>query len=117
MSSISPTPRIAREIQSWQAPMEMSFTLAEDWEGRLWIVQSCPVGSWTWSLEQAASLPLGSRTQGALKKALALAHQMSRERVSIMQATADAEELPRLRSRRRASAPSSSRRLKETANF
>jgi hypothetical protein len=50
----------------------MTFAVAEDSEGRLWIEESCPVGTHYWTVEQAAELSSGCNTRYALDEAVAL---------------------------------------------
>ena len=50
----------------------MTYAVVEDIDGRLWIEESCPVGTHYWTVEQAAALPAGIRTRRALDEAIAL---------------------------------------------
>lgn len=84
MSQISPTPLVAREIQSWQAGLQMNFILAEDVEGGFWIIESCPVGRHIWTLEQAASLSCGTKTGPCIKAAISLGNQLLSERSGVL---------------------------------
>ena len=68
MRTLSPKPLIAEILQTWRIAPGMSFALISDVERRLWVQESCPVGSHFWTLEQADELVLGDRTQGALRE-------------------------------------------------
>lgn len=75
MSEISPKPVIANVIRVWDVPPGMTFSLVEDAERRIWIMEACPVGTHFWSVEQAAELPQGARTGSALREIISAAHQ------------------------------------------
>ena len=79
MSRIAPKPVINEIVGTWTVQPEMTFEVAVDTEGRIWIAESCPVGTQYWTLEQAAGLTAGSRTRCALQEAVAL----GRERESL----------------------------------
>lgn len=64
MSSLSPKPIIAHTHRIIKVA-GMTFAVVEDVERRVWIVESCPVGTRFWDLEQAAALTMGSRTRAA----------------------------------------------------
>ena len=68
MRALSPKPLIAEVLQTWRIAPGMSFALISDVERRLWVQESCPVGSHFWTLEQAEELVLGERTQSALRE-------------------------------------------------
>lgn len=70
MSLVSPKPIIVRVVRTWHVAPDMTFILVEDVEGRVWIVESCPVGTQCWTIAQAAELPQGSRTGQALQEAI-----------------------------------------------
>jgi hypothetical protein len=72
MSGISPKPNIRQVVRTWNVQPGMIFAVAEDTEGRLWIEESCPVGTHYWTVEQAAELLPGYSTRRALEEAVAL---------------------------------------------
>jgi hypothetical protein len=73
MSRITRKPAVSRLVRKWTVQPGMSFAVVEDREGRLWIEESCPIGTHYWTVEQAAQLALGCRTQPALDEAIAAA--------------------------------------------
>src|SRR5690349_20760926 len=73
MSRIAPKPIVCQVVRTWDVPPAMRFAVVEDIESRLWIEESCPVGTHYWTVEQAAELPAGARTRRALEEAVALA--------------------------------------------
>ena len=73
MSRISPKPMMMQTIRRWDVQPGMTYAVTEDTDGRLWIEESCPVGTHYWTVEQAAELPGGFRTQHALQEAVSLA--------------------------------------------
>ena len=73
MSRIAPKPTISQVVRTWDVQPGMTYAVVEDIDGRLWIEESCPVGTQYWTVEQAAELPTGPRTQAALNEAVALA--------------------------------------------
>ena len=75
MSRIAPKPVISQVVRTWCVQPGMTLAVAEDNQGRLWIEESCPVGTHFWTVEQAAELSLGCRTQAALQEAVALARE------------------------------------------
>ena len=75
MSLILPKPIIARTHRTWRVPPGMVIALVEDMEHRLWVVESCPVGTKFWTVEQAAQLELGTHTRTAFREAVELARQ------------------------------------------
>ncbi len=75
MSQISPKPVIANVIRVWEVPPGMTFSLIEDVERRVWIMESCPAGTHFWTVAQAAELPQGARTGAALQEILSAARQ------------------------------------------
>ena len=84
MNAISPKPLIAEVLQTWRIAPGMTFALISDYERRLWVQESCPVGSHFWTLEQAESLILGERTRTALKELIAVGHEyVERHRIEI----------------------------------
>lgn len=72
MSRIAPKPIIRQIVRKWCVEPGMSYAVAEDMEGRLWIEQSCPIGTHYWTIEQAAQLASGGRTERAIQEAVAL---------------------------------------------
>ena len=106
MSRIAPKPVISQVVRTWDVQPGMTFAVVEDIDGRIWIQESCPVGTQYWTVEQAAELPEGQRTQRALQEAVALGC----ERLSLYQLPklptlgSDAHAAP-VRSRRAASTP------------
>jgi hypothetical protein len=75
MNRIAPKPVISQIVRTWNIQPGMSFTVAEDVNGRLWIEESCPIGSHYWSVEQAAELTDHTRTGVALAEAVALCRE------------------------------------------
>ncbi len=73
----------------------MVFAVVEDLERAIWIVESTPVGTHCWTLEQAAELPQGLRTRRALKEAIALGRQLQRER-AVAPAAAEDLRMPQM---------------------
>jgi hypothetical protein len=76
MSLISPQPHIARVIRTCEAPPGLTFSLVEDSERRLWIVEACPTGQQFWTMAQAEQLPQGVRSGPALREILRIGRQM-----------------------------------------
>ena len=76
MSLISPQPQIARVIRTWEVPPGLTFTLVEDRNRRIWIVEACPVGKQFWTVAQAEQLPQGERSGPALREILRIGRQM-----------------------------------------
>lgn len=70
MSSLSPKPIIAHVYRRWRVPPGLTFALVQDVERRIWVVESCPVGTQFWTVEQAAQLPQGLRTRRVLQEAI-----------------------------------------------
>src|SRR5690349_15201324 len=91
MSQISPKPVIAKVVRAWNVSPGMTFSLIEDVERRVWIMESCPVGTHFWTVEQAAELPQGARTGAALREIVSAARAhgeaQSLERMAAMDAT------------------------------
>ena len=52
--------------------MGMKIALVEDVEKRVWVVESCPVGTHFWTLAQAQELAQSGRTGHALRAAVAV---------------------------------------------
>ena len=73
MSLISPKPVIANVITAVKVSPGMTFSLIEDVERRAWIMESCPVGTQFWTVDQAAELPQGARTGPALREIISAA--------------------------------------------
>lgn len=80
MTKISPKPIIARTVQTWRVLPGMTFALVEDIEHRVWIVESCPVGTQFWTVAQAEQLPKGARTREALREAIRAGHALEQEK-------------------------------------
>ena len=74
MSIVSPKPIIAHTLKSWRVSPGMTFAVVEDIENRIWVVQSCPVGTQFWTLKQAEELPKGTHTGRTLSEAILLGH-------------------------------------------
>ena len=72
MSRFAPKPVISQVIRTWHVELGMTFAVAEDIDGRLWIEQSCPVGTHYWTAEQAVGLSDGLRTAKPIQEAVAL---------------------------------------------
>jgi hypothetical protein len=73
MSRIAPKPVISQIIRKWSIEPGLTFAVAEDVDGRLWVEESCPVGTHYWTVEQAAQLATGCRSERALQEAVSLA--------------------------------------------
>jgi len=71
MSRVSPKPVITQTVRTWNVEPGMTFAVAEDNAGRLWIEQSCPVGTHFWTVDQAVALANGLRTGRTLREAIA----------------------------------------------
>jgi hypothetical protein len=76
LNTISPKPIITHVVQSWRVQPGMVFAVAEDAEGHVWIVESTPVGTHCWTVEQAMELPQGIRTRRVLREAIRLGHSL-----------------------------------------
>jgi hypothetical protein len=84
----------------------MTYAVVEDIDGRLWIEESCPVGTHYWTVEQAAALPAGARTRRALEEAIALScDRLSLNRLPTLPSFDEAPRSTPARSRRTASTP------------
>ena len=79
MSRIAPRPVINEIVGTWSVQPGMTFEVAVDNDGCVWIVESCPVGVQYWTVDQAADLTAGCNTRPALDEAVAL----GRERQSL----------------------------------
>ncbi len=73
MSRIAPKPVISQVARTWDVAPGMTYAVVEDADGRLWIEESCPVGTHYWTLDQAAALPAGPRTRRAVEQAITFA--------------------------------------------
>ena len=92
MSRISPKPVISQTVRSWSVDPGMTLAVSEDNTGRLWIEQSCPVGTQYWTVEQAAALANGSRTGRALQEAITFCcDRQSLDRLPTLMPLFDAE--------------------------
>jgi hypothetical protein len=54
----------------------MSFSVAQDIEDRVWIVETCPAGTQFWSISQAGMLTGGEKTGDPLESAIALGRSL-----------------------------------------
>lgn len=79
MSSIAPKPIIKDALQTWRVAPGMTYALVLDVEQNIWIVESCPVGTQFWTVEQAAQLSQGSRTRAALQEAVRAGRLLQKE--------------------------------------
>ncbi|MBC7527504.1 MAG: hypothetical protein H7308_08125 [Chthonomonadaceae bacterium] len=79
MTRVSPKPIIGKAIQTWKVAPSMTYALVRDLEGTLWIVESCPVGTQFWTLEQAENLASGKRSRMALREAIVQGNLILRE--------------------------------------
>ncbi len=70
MSRMNPKPIIAEVHKTWRVAPGMVFALVVDMERNIWIVESCPVGTHFWTVQEAKQLPQGNRTRTALKEAI-----------------------------------------------
>ena len=92
LKTISPKPIITRVVQSWRVLPGMVFAVAEDAERHVWIVESTPVGTHCWTVEQAMELPQGVRTRRVLREAIRLGRHVQAEHA--LNAVADDLKLP-----------------------
>jgi len=76
MRSVSPRPVVVRVHQTWSITPGMSFSVAQDIDNRVWIVENCPAGTQFWSLSQAAMLTGGEKTGDPLEAALSLGRSL-----------------------------------------
>ncbi len=70
MNSISPRPVVVRVHKTWEVTPGMSFSVAEDINRRVWIVEACPAGTQFWNLAQASMLTGGEKTGDPLAAAI-----------------------------------------------
>ncbi len=106
MSRIAPKPIISQIVRTWDIQPGLTFAVVEDIDGHLWIEESCPVGTHYWTVEQAAALPAGIRTQRALDEAVALGcDRLSLDHLPTLPVFEDEPLAAPVRSRRTASAP------------
>lgn len=82
LKTLSPKPIITRVVRSWAVQPGMVFAVAEDIDRQVWIVESTPVGTHCWTVQQAAELPQGVRTRHALREALRLGFRLEEEYAS-----------------------------------
>ncbi|HZO88688.1 MAG TPA: hypothetical protein VFB38_10155 [Chthonomonadaceae bacterium] len=80
MSQIAPKPIIAQVIRTWQVPPGLKFALVKDVEGRIWAVESCPVGTHFWTVAQVAELPRGARTRRVLEEVARVGQRLEQTR-------------------------------------
>ena len=72
MNTITRKPVILQVIRTWRLEMGMSYSVVEDVQGDVWVVESCPAGTYFWTVAQAAQLPHGRNTRAALRGAVEL---------------------------------------------
>ncbi len=72
MRSVSPRPVVVRVHQTWSITPGMSFSVAQDIDNRVWIVETCPAGTQFWTISQAGMLTGGEKTGDPLEAAIAL---------------------------------------------
>ena len=70
MRPFSPRPVIVRVHHTWSITPGMSFSVVEDIERKVWIVESCPAGAQYWNLAQASMLTGGDKTGDPLEAAI-----------------------------------------------
>lgn len=71
MRSVAPRPVVIRVHKTWSITPGMSFSVVEDIDRKVWIVEACPAGSQYWNLGQAAMLTGGDKTGDPLEAAIA----------------------------------------------
>jgi hypothetical protein len=54
----------------------MSFSVAQDIDNRVWIVETCPAGTQFWTISQAAMLTGGEKTGDPLEAAISFGKSM-----------------------------------------
>ncbi len=72
MRSVSPRPVVVRIHHTWSITPGMSFSVAQDIDNRVWIVETCPAGTQFWTISQAAMLTGGEKTGDPLEAAISL---------------------------------------------
>lgn len=70
MNSISPRPVVVRTHKTWEVTPGMSFSVAEDINRHVWVVEACPAGTQFWNLAQASMLTGGEKTGDPLAAAI-----------------------------------------------
>ena len=70
MNSISPRPVVVRTHKIWEVTPGMSFSVAEDINRNVWVVEACPAGTQFWNLAQASMLTGGEKTGDPLAAAI-----------------------------------------------
>jgi hypothetical protein len=61
-----------RTHKTWEVTPGMSFSVAEDINRHVWIVEACPAGTQFWNLAQASMLTGGEKTGDPLAAAIKL---------------------------------------------
>ena len=79
MRNLKPKPIIAETLRTWRVPVGMVYALVTDVERNVWIVESCPAGTYFWTVQQAAQLSQGVRTRAALHEAVREGHLLEME--------------------------------------
>ncbi|GDX41090.1 hypothetical protein LBMAG21_13820 [Armatimonadota bacterium] len=85
MSRITPKPIIAEVHRTWRVAPGMVYALAVDIERNVWIVESCPVGTHFWTVQEAKQLPQGNRTRVALREAIREGSMLAKETQTALQ--------------------------------
>ncbi len=85
MSRVTRKPIISEVHKTWRVVPGMVYALAVDIERNVWIVESCPVGTHFWTVQEAKQLPQGSRTRAALHEAIREGSLLERETQTALQ--------------------------------
>jgi len=105
MNTITRKPIIAEVHQTWRVAPGMVYALAVDVERNIWIVESCPVGTHFWTVQEAKELPQGCRTRAALQEAVREGVLLEKETQTAIQYARRVAAESRLSARNEASRP------------
>ena len=78
MQAVSPRPVVVKNHQTWTITPGMSYTVAQDIDNRVWIVEACPAGTQFWTLSQAGMLTGGDKTGDPLAAAIGYARELQK---------------------------------------
>lgn len=115
-----PKPAIDRIVSTWTVEPGMEFALVIDVDRRVWIRQSCPVGTHFWTVGQAAELAFGIGAGAALLEAIRAGQRLEASRRSgsthrqPTRVTQNAPRLGRAASARNAQSADFARRRQQT---
>ena len=85
MNTVIRKPIIAEVHKTWRVAPGMVYALAVDLERNIWIVESCPVGTHFWTVQEAKQLPQGTRTRAALREAIQEGSLLEKETQTALQ--------------------------------